>query len=368
MIRRLILTMITVVLLIPQTSFAILAKDRHAVNYETEMYDASDGSSACSSGSLPANTALDQPIIDGINANKAIYTQVAEAKNVPWQLLAAIHYRETGLGSYPVNTSLSDEEFTAETMDAADFLHGLVNSSTPPHRVELNKDQNDPEVIKDVMYSYNGRSGAYAAQAANYGFDPVTQPYEGSPYVMNKFDAARESMPIATRDKGGIDATDPRPGAFTIYAAIAGTGASCGASGSKIIDIAMAELGKNEADGSYLKYTGGNAEAWCADFVSWVLNQAGTPLSPVRIAGATAVRDWFKANGIWLDNNGTNVPQVGDVAYWEGFHNGAQMQHVSFVLSIDGADIKYIGGNQGNQVGIGPFWTGDVPLGWGRMK
>ena len=45
-------------------------------------------------------------------------------------------------------------------------------------------------------------------------------------------------------------------------------------------------------------FTDGNAEAWCADFVSYVLRLAGRPFTGGlsggwRLAAAAGVRDWF---------------------------------------------------------------------------
>src|SRR4029077_13877563 len=49
-------------------------------------------------------------------------------------------------------------------------------------------------------------------------------------------------------------------------------------------------------------FTDGNAEAWCADFVSYVLRLAGRPFTGGvsggwRIPAAAGVRDWFAARG-----------------------------------------------------------------------
>ncbi|MDP4038684.1 MAG: hypothetical protein Q8P54_01810 [bacterium] len=205
------------------------------------------GGSASESTSAPIQPSgdLGKDIVDRINENKDVYVEAGEKTNVPWQLLAAVHYREASLKPYnpsngdgaygivskhyPPKDKLSREEFLQQSIDAGEFLQGKVQSNLSNHRTPLQKENTDPEVIKDTLYSYNGRAGAYAAQAAALGFDPSTQPYEGSPYVMNKFDEKRQNMGIITRDGGSVSGQDTRYGAFTIYSKIAGMSGACGA-------------------------------------------------------------------------------------------------------------------------------------------
>jgi len=78
----------------------------------------------------------------------------------------------------------------------------------------LTQDMTDGELLKDAFFGYNGRAKSYARQATAMGFD---KPYEGSPYVMNNFDAKHKNMGIITRDYGGIDGKDTRDGAYTVF-------------------------------------------------------------------------------------------------------------------------------------------------------
>jgi murein DD-endopeptidase MepM/ murein hydrolase activator NlpD len=119
---------------------------------------------------------------------------------------------------------------------AAEFLQQKASGSN----LEINKGlsaSSSPEVIKDTLFSYNGRSSKYAEQAKALGFDKQTQPYEGSPYVMNKADALRDPEVNTTSwgqvkvDFGPIEyPANDGYGAYVIFASIAGIANGCGSS------------------------------------------------------------------------------------------------------------------------------------------
>lgn len=176
-----------------------------------------------------------------IDRNKGTYIQVANETGVPWEMLAAVHYRETnnarlnpwnGQGIYQLYSTgsnypyspneVSDSEFLSQTRTAANFIQGKASlSSTRTSLVtprKLNSNENDLNLIKNTLFSYNGRASVYADQSQNLGFNRTSQPFEGSPYVMNMFDCKRSSMGLITKDNGPLDGTDTRLGAFTLYA------------------------------------------------------------------------------------------------------------------------------------------------------
>lgn len=192
------------------------------------------------------NDPLPSWLNSGVSRNKDAYVSVSNATNVPWEMLAAIHYRETNFsrvnpangqgifqfvnkegGPYPYNGpshEVSEQEFRRQLQFMAqkiqsDYVYrGSLNYTKRP----LVKNETEIYRVKDTLFSYNGRSSQYAQQAATYGFNSSTQPYEGSPYVMNRFDCKRFSMGIITRDFGSIDGNDTRYGAFTLYARLKG--------------------------------------------------------------------------------------------------------------------------------------------------
>jgi len=168
-----------------------------------------------------------------INQNEPVYQQAAQQTNVPWQLIAAIHYRETGLSTTEPNlfqiTGGGTGDFLTQAVAAGNFLqHSSVPANLATHRAPLTQTGTDPEEIKDTLYSYNGRAAAYAQQAGQLGFNPNTQPYEGSPYVMNNYDSIHHNMGIITHDNGGVDGIDTRLGAFTVYSILLGASVGCG--------------------------------------------------------------------------------------------------------------------------------------------
>jgi uncharacterized protein (TIGR02594 family) len=84
--------------------------------------------------------------------------------------------------------------------------------------------------------------------------------------------------------------------------------------------------------------------AWCAAFVSWVLEQAG--IRSTRSAWAKSYLDWGSA----LDH-----PRIGAITV---FHRGSGAPtsrgqgHVGFFAEDRGESIGLLGGNQGNHVNI----------------
>ena len=126
------------------------------------------------------------------------YKRAQAAYGVPWQILAALHYREYSLQksspsdkngpyqiwgrNYPIG-AYSDEQFQAATNDAAQFILGKVGSR------DLTVDDN----VKYVFFAYNVIAQVYKIQAINLGFMSVQASNgEGFPYVMNRYDYIRD--------------------------------------------------------------------------------------------------------------------------------------------------------------------------------
>lgn len=217
--------------------------------------DVGSGGSSTNNLDYAGNEILAAAQLKAIQENSPVYQQAATQVGIPWQLLAVIHLREHGLkrdnpsngqgvyqfvnkngGPYPTG-AVSEAEFLRQTILAAEFLKGKAKSNYAPNR-DLTATAT-PEVIKDTLYSYNGRSSAYARQAASLGYDQATQGYEGSPYVMNKADAPRD--PAVNKTTWGQVKTDGGPivypanndyGAFVVYASLANLSLVCGGAGS----------------------------------------------------------------------------------------------------------------------------------------
>lgn len=109
-------------------------------------------------------------------------------------------------------------------------------------------------------------------------------------------------------------------------------------------------------------FTDGNAEAWCADFVSWVLRAAGYPFSGGasrgwRLAWTGDVRSYFVARGAYRDRLQAQ-PHPGDVVW---FVHG----HVGIVTGVRGDALTTIEGNSDNAVRARtyPHWRLDSDIG-----
>ncbi len=219
----------------------------------------------CNSNNIILSAPLDEgldyagsPILrdsekEAIATNQPTYEDAAKQADIPWQMIAAIHLKEHGLkrdnpsngqgiyqfvnkqgGPYPAGP-VNDQEFLRQTILAAEFIKSKTAGNYPENHT-LSATDTNPNAVKDTFYSYNGR--AYAKQAESNGFDPKTQAYEGSPYVMTKADAKRDPNVNPTtwgqikRDHGDIEyPANNSYGAFVIYGALAGISMGCSSSG-----------------------------------------------------------------------------------------------------------------------------------------
>ncbi|MFR9771580.1 CHAP domain-containing protein [Nocardia sp. SC052] len=135
--------------------------------------------------------------------------------------------------------------------------------------------------------------------------------------------------------------------------------------------VAVAE--REFADpGAGTKYAEGAEEAWCADFVSWVLREAGVPLANPnsgswRIPGVYTLQEYYESIGRFVPSGSNYRPRTGDVLlYGEPSPFG---QHTNIVLRVEGGQVTTIGGNEYGAVRIHRFVLGDITgvVGFGRL-
>ncbi|WP_373531726.1 CHAP domain-containing protein [Vampirovibrio sp.] len=118
----------------------------------------------------------------------------------------------------------------------------------------------------------------------------------------------------------------------------------------KIVDIARSQLGVSKAvDRNYVNNTFslGKDQAWCADFVSTILNWAGgSPWGHTALV--RDIYDWGLANQRFKP-----FPEPGDVAVFRFSVSG--FDHTAIVESIQpDRSITTIGGNEGTRSGTAP--------------
>ncbi|MBR3263629.1 hypothetical protein IKF94_00070 [Candidatus Saccharibacteria bacterium] len=205
---------------LPVSTYALSAKrlDEFAQNnilfYDPDSVGGGDTVCTESNSGANVNYAGEQVWTDAemqtIEANRAIYEEAASQYNFPWQVLAVVHSLETSLQrwNYPNGQGvymlysytrapdgsldpdkaflpegeISEEEFRRQTLIAAEIISGMVG------------DLNDTKNVKKLFYSYNGSGGVYyhdKAIALGFGEEGAAIG-EGSPYVMNRYDAKRD--------------------------------------------------------------------------------------------------------------------------------------------------------------------------------
>lgn len=347
---------------------------------------------------------LSEAQLTAIQQNQATYQQAGSQVGIPWQMLAVVHLRESGLkvanpangqgiyqiasgagGPYPTGP-VDQAEFLRQSVFAANFLKRSATANYAAHKDLITN--SDAETVKDTFFSYNGRAGAYINQAAALGFDPNTQGYEGSPYVMNKADAKRDPATNPSgwgqikTDGGGLSyPANGDYGAFVEYGALTGIqGGNCSAgtvncdsnvqnntdntspvspTRQKAVCLAQQELQawntgtmktgfRANATDSYSKYSQNNPELWCADFVSWIYVQAGYPIGPTtsnwRVSYVPTIQGIGLSNQRWhWHSAGIYSPRAGDLV----IHLVGE-SHVNMVISNDKGKVTMIGGDQSN--------------------
>jgi N-acetylmuramoyl-L-alanine amidase len=95
------------------------------------------------------------------------------------------------------------------------------------------------------------------------------------------------------------------------------------------------------------KYSQGRTENWCADFVSWIYNQAGYPLDPSHWnqPAVLSLVQIGKENNRWhYHSSSSYTPKPGDLVIWSETRDPTA--HVSMVVAVKGKTMTIIGGNQ----------------------
>ncbi len=144
-----------------------------------------------------------------------------------------------------------------------------------------------------------------------------------------------------------------------------GDGSASVAIAARLLALGIRETGTNT--GPWITtFTDGNAEAWCADFVSYVLRLAGQPFSGGqsggwRLAAAAGVRAWFAARGRYV-TRATAQPLPGDIVYF-------RHSHIGIVVAARGDTLLTIEGNASDAVRqrVYPGWRRIADIdGFGR--
>ena len=120
----------------------------------------------------------------------------------------------------------------------------------------------------------------------------------------------------------------------------------------KIISLAKTEF---KAQSAGAKFSQGTEEAWCANFVSWIMYQAGAPLKNPhtgswRIPGTFTLREYYEATGRFKSANSGYQPLPGDVAIYR--NSLVFGDHTNIVLKNDNGVLTTVGGNEVNRIRV----------------
>ena len=120
----------------------------------------------------------------------------------------------------------------------------------------------------------------------------------------------------------------------------------------KIISLAKTEF---KAQPAGAKFSQGAEEAWCANFVSWIMYQAGAPLKNPhtggwRIPGTFTLREHYETAGRFKPANSGYQPLPGDVVIYR--NSPVFGDHTNIVLKNDNGVLTTVGGNETNRIRV----------------
>ena len=120
----------------------------------------------------------------------------------------------------------------------------------------------------------------------------------------------------------------------------------------KIISLAKTEF---EAQSAGTKFSQGAEEPWCANFVSYIMKQAGAPLKNPhtdgwRIPGTFTLREYYEATGRFKSANSDYQPLPGDAAIYR--NSPVFGDHTNIVLKNDNGVLTTVGGNEANRIRV----------------
>lgn len=191
-----------------------------------------------------------------LEANIPAYQKAADKVGIPWQLIAAVHYKEHGFqrdgpdngqGPFQISTGgykvgeYSDDEF----QDSANKAASIIKSKSD------DRDLSNIDNVKYTLFAYNGTAGVYKEQAIKLGFSDIqAENGEGSPYVMNKYDAKRDPTVEPTKsngtwgqvkvDHGSIEyPANSGYGTFVIYELLSGISGKSGCTSGDLVNGGM---------------------------------------------------------------------------------------------------------------------------------
>ncbi|MGV9864142.1 CHAP domain-containing protein [Rhodococcus koreensis] len=138
---------------------------------------------------------------------------------------------------------------------------------------------------------------------------------------------------------------------------------------ARIVGLLEAEHG-TQRPGTF--YSEGVEEPWCADFVSWIMREAGLPLlnpnsGHWRIPGVYTLREYYQSQSRFQEVGDGYRPAVGDVVLYD--NSSWVGQHTNIVVAVDGDTATTVGGNEFGRIRVHTVdWSTDsAVVGFGRL-
>ncbi|SEE45094.1 CHAP domain-containing protein [Rhodococcus jostii] len=138
---------------------------------------------------------------------------------------------------------------------------------------------------------------------------------------------------------------------------------------ARIVGLLETEHGR-QRPGTF--FSEGVEEPWCADFVSWIMREAGQPLSNPnsghwRIPGVYTLREYYESQSRFEQVGAGYRPTVGDVVLYD--NSSWVGQHTNIVVAVDGDTATTVGGNEFGRIRVHTVdWSTDsAVVGFGRL-
>lgn len=221
--------------------------------------------------------------------------------------------------------------------------------------VELNSADPDPARVEELLNIADKNFLDWASQGDPAVRAEMARQYGSSASGGGAFgNSVPEGLRSAQGSAGGGTSGAPVSGNY-----------SGDANGEGAMQIALGEVGVREASGNNdgvpaQRYSNGQEEPWCANFVAWAFEQAGTPLpgNQESLGSTDYMADQMKAVGAYHASKSGYEPQPGDIIF---FGEAGDMSHVGIVTGYDAATgtVTTVEGNSGNQVAQGSYNIND---------
>lgn len=178
-----------------------------------------DGVTCDSSSQIrPTSTKITESTLKRINDLKGTYEQASTQTGVPWQIFAALDYRENN--NSPDKSMLGGEPLGVPAVDSGRVPKTKLESILMGSEIlkGLAKDVYNVDVTKDM--DFTKLQQAFIVYNRGYSYKRANQSPDTSPYVMNQYDDDHKNMTfpnIPGETLAGRTETS-RYGAMTVYA------------------------------------------------------------------------------------------------------------------------------------------------------